>query len=60
VNTSEREQLIIKLISAVMANATPNVTDPDKININLTVAMEMVDKVLVDYEILKIKKGRSR
>jgi hypothetical protein len=52
-NPTEREQLIIKLISAVMANASPN---GDKINLNVTCAREMVDKVLVEFEVLKIKR----
>lgn len=52
---NDREALLVKLISAVMANASPN---GEQINLNVSVAMEMVDKVLVDYEIFKIKQGR--
>jgi hypothetical protein len=49
---NDREALLVKLIAAVMANATSRIDG--KIDINVTSAMEMVDKVLVEFEVLKI------
>lgn len=48
------EELKVRLISAVLANV---VTDPPaaKIDINLSLAMEMVDKVLLEHEVKRIK-----
>lgn len=53
---NERDKLIVKLISAVMANAYAKSDGSGDINLNLSVAREMVDKVLVEHEILQIER----
>lgn len=50
------ETLIVRLISAVLANVTAN---PDgTLNINLTIATEMVENVLVEHQIVQIEKRK--
>lgn len=52
---SEHEALIVRLCSAVLANAEPR---PDgTINFNFTVAREMVEKVLAEFQVIQIKRG---
>lgn len=53
-NQKDREALLVRLISSVVANCTP--TADGKINLNVSMAMEMLDKVLVDFEVFKIRK----
>lgn len=50
---TDREMLLIRLMSAVVANCNP--TPEGQINLNVSVAMEMLDKVLVEFEVLKIR-----
>lgn len=52
------DELIVRLISAVMANVTVADSPDAKLKINLTVAREMIDKLLIEYEIRKINDGR--
>lgn len=49
------DKLVAELISAVLANTSVN--EMGMLDINLTVAREMVENVLVKHEIRKIKRG---
>jgi hypothetical protein len=52
------DALIVELMSAVLANTT---VDKDRnLKLNITVAREMVENVLVKHEIRKVKRRLER
>ena len=54
-DTDPNHALIIRLIAAVSANCHPN---PDgTLKINATLAYEMVEKVLLEHEVAKIRRS---
>lgn len=52
------DALIVELISAVLANTT--VEKGGNLKINLTVATEMIENVLVKHQIRAVKRGGKR
>lgn len=53
-----KDKLMVEVISAVLANVSVDGHPDAKLNINLTIMREMLDKIFVRHEIKKMRRSK--